>query len=241
MRFVLIHGAFIAASCWSEVARELCAGGNEVFYPALTGVAEQKHQLSESVDLDTHIADIQNLIRAENLDDVVLLGHSHGGMAITGVAERCPGKVRMLVYMDAVIPEHGQSFFDVCHPMVGEALKASVKDGWRVELPDGWSAASYGIDDPEQQRRLEADVTPQPLHIFDQPLNAPMNMAKDVPRAFVYCTDPRTAPYFAANAEKAEREGILLREIEAVHLAMVTRPAEVAKILIELGRNQFHY
>jgi hypothetical protein len=66
-------------------------------------------------------------------------------------------------------------------------------------------------------------------------------MAKDVPRAFVYCTDPRTAPYFAANAEKAEREGILLREIEAVHLAMVTRPAEVAKILIELGRNQFHY
>ena len=109
-----------------------------------------------------------------------------------------------------------------------------------MELPDGWSAASYGIDDPEQQRQLEADTTPQPLHIFDQPLKAPTGAAKKLPRAFVYCTNPRTAAYFAANAKKAKSEGMLFREIPAAHLAMVTHPAELASILIKIGESQPH-
>jgi pimeloyl-ACP methyl ester carboxylesterase len=240
MQFILIHGAFMAATCWAEVARELSAAGHVALCPALSGVGERKHLLAENINLDTHTGDVEQLIRAKNLNDVVLVGHSYGGMVITGAAEQCPAKIRILIYLDAVIPEHGQSFFDVCHPMVAEALKASVKGGWRVELPEGWSAASYGIEDLEQQRWLDAEVTPQPLHILDQPLSAPRNAAKKVPRAFVYCTDPRTAPFFGANADKAKREGMQFWEIHAIHLAMVTHPAELARILIEIGEGQSH-
>ena len=101
--FVLVHGAWHGSWCWKRVRKALQAEGHDVFTPTLTGVAERSHLISPQVNLDTHVADVVNLIRWEELTDVVLCGHSYGGCVITGVADRIPERLRALVYLDAFI------------------------------------------------------------------------------------------------------------------------------------------
>jgi pimeloyl-ACP methyl ester carboxylesterase len=187
MQFVLVHGAFMGPSCWRAVTQELATAGHRVFTPALTGVGERTHLLDPTINLDTHIADVENLIIGEQLDEVTVVGHSYAGMVITGVAEKLPERLKRLIYIDAEIPEDGDSFFGLCPAPIVDALRNSAIGGWRVEFPKEWSAASFGIDDPDQQRQVEEAITPQPLGIFEQPLRAPTNAAKNLPRAFIHC------------------------------------------------------
>ena len=228
MNFILIHGAFMSASCWRDVARRLTSAGHRVLTPTLRG-----EEASAEVNLGTHIEDVVHLIEEGRVEDSVLVGHSYAGMVITGVAEACPQRVRTLIYLDAALPEDGQSFLDVCHPGVAEQLRACVKDGWRVELPAGWSAASYGVEDPGQQAEIEAAITPQPLHIFDQPLRAPSNAAHKAKRVFIHCTDPRTAFLSQADADRARTEKLKVYSLECAHVSMVTHPTELTNLLIE--------
>jgi len=103
--FVLVHGAWHGSWCWKRVRRALQARGHEVFTPTLTGVGERSHLLSRHVNLDTHIGDVVNLIRWEELSDVVLCGHSYGGCVVSGVADRVPNPIGALVYLDAFLLE----------------------------------------------------------------------------------------------------------------------------------------
>jgi len=108
--YVLVHGAWRGGWIWKRVRRELQERGHEVFTPALTGVGERSHLLTPQVNLETHIADVINLIRWEQLSDVVLCGHSYGGCVVSGVGDRIPEKIGALVYLDAFVPEDGQVF-----------------------------------------------------------------------------------------------------------------------------------
>jgi pimeloyl-ACP methyl ester carboxylesterase len=110
--FVLVHGAWHGSWCWKRVRRALQARGHEVFTPTLTGVADRLHLLSPQVDLETHITDVTNLIRWEELADVVLCGHSYGGCVISGVADRVSDRIGALVYLDAFVLENAQSLHD---------------------------------------------------------------------------------------------------------------------------------
>ena len=133
--FVLVHGAWHGSWCWKRVRKALQAEGHDVFTPTLTGVGERSHLTSPQVTLDTHVADVVNLIRWEELTDVVLCGHSYGGCVITGVADRVAERLRALVYLDAFIPENGQSLHDTLPPEVAEAQVRGAResgDGWRV-------------------------------------------------------------------------------------------------------------
>ena len=103
--YILVHGAWGGSWCWKSIRRALQAQGHEVFTPSLSGVGERSHLLSRQLDLDTHIADVMNLIRWEELSDVVLCGHSYGGCVVTGVADRMPDRIRALVYVDAFVRE----------------------------------------------------------------------------------------------------------------------------------------
>ncbi len=133
--YVLVHGAWHGSWCWKRVRRALQARGHEVFTPTLTGVADRLHLLSPQVDLETHITDVTNLIRWEELSDVVLCGHSYGGCVISGVADRIPDRIGALVYLDAFVPENGQSLHDT---LPAEARNAQsegarqVGEGWKV-------------------------------------------------------------------------------------------------------------
>ena len=110
--FVLVHGAWHGGWCYKRVARLLRQAGHDVYTPTLTGLGERAHLMNRAIALDTHVQDIVGVIRCEELSDVVLCGHSYGGMVITGVAEQMAAKIRSLVYLDAFVPENGKCLFD---------------------------------------------------------------------------------------------------------------------------------
>src|SRR6476620_7093518 len=106
---VLVHGAWHGGWCWQRVVDRLTAKGRTVFAPTLSGVGERSHLASETITLQTHIDDIVNEMKWKDLDRVVLVGHSYGGMVITGVAERMHDRIAAIAYLDAFIPADGQS------------------------------------------------------------------------------------------------------------------------------------
>ena len=114
--FVLVHGAWHGGWCYKRVAQILRKAGHEVYTPTLTGLGERSHLMSPTVNLDTHVQDIGNVIRWEELSDLVLCGHSYGGMVITGVADKVPDKIKALVYLDAFVPSNGEAIADGLDP-----------------------------------------------------------------------------------------------------------------------------
>ena len=133
--FVLVHGAWHGAWCWRRVTRLLTAHGHEVFAPTLTGVGERAHLLTPSVDLRTHITDVVNLMKWERLGDVVLVGHSYGGMVATGVAEEMQSAIGAIVFLDAFYPDNGQSLTDQAVKVSRDAIEAAARNGETVVAP----------------------------------------------------------------------------------------------------------
>ena len=111
--YVLVHGAWGGSWCWAHVAEELRAEGHDVRTPTLTGMADRSHLLKPDVDLSTHIADVAQLIEWEDLKDVVLVGHSYGGMVLAGVCGQIPERIAHAVHIDAFVPDPGQSCIDI--------------------------------------------------------------------------------------------------------------------------------
>jgi pimeloyl-ACP methyl ester carboxylesterase len=133
--FVLVHGGWDGGWAWKGVAAELNAAGHQVYRPTMTGSGERVHLAGPEVGLDTHVLDITNVLRYEDLTDVVLVGISYGGMVITGVAEQVPERIKHLIYLDAFAPTDGQSGCDIVGPtMTGFMEQAATLygDGWRV-------------------------------------------------------------------------------------------------------------
>jgi pimeloyl-ACP methyl ester carboxylesterase len=132
--YVMVHGAWHGSWCWKRVRQLLTTKGHQVFTPTLTGLGERAHLLSRDVSLDTHIADIVNLLIWEDLRDIVLVGHSYGGIVVRHVADQLPDRVRSLVYLDAFVPEDGKSVLEYL-PDSGNAhreLARTQGDGWKV-------------------------------------------------------------------------------------------------------------
>jgi pimeloyl-ACP methyl ester carboxylesterase len=124
----------MASWCWKRVRNLLAAEGHQVFTPTLTGLAERVHLLSRDVTLETHIADVTNLIIYEDIRDIELVGHSYGGIVVRHLADRMPGRIRSLVYLDAFVPDDGKALTDYL-PDAGKMLReltASQGDGWKV-------------------------------------------------------------------------------------------------------------
>src|ERR1700722_14553984 len=127
--FVLVHGAWHGGWCWQRVADRLRTGGHNVFTPTLTGLGERSHLVQAGVDLKTHITDVVNLMKWEGLSDVVLCGHSYGGFVISGVAEAVAPAIRSIVFLDAFVPDNGDTVRDVTAPAVREAVGAAIERG----------------------------------------------------------------------------------------------------------------
>ena len=167
--FVLVHGAWHGAWCWRRVERLLRAQGHEVFTPTLTGLGERAHLMSRQIDLETHIADVLGVLRSEDLRDIILCGHSYGGMVITGVADREPEHIAALVYLDAFVPENGECTLDLLPADRREQFDRGVRErgfGWLVPaIP----AAAYKVNAADQAW-VDAQCTPHPLKCFEQRL-----------------------------------------------------------------------
>ena len=147
--FVLVHGAFLGGWCWSRVEKLLRNQGYDVFAPSLTGLGDRSHLLSDQIGLSTQIDDIVGIIDSYDLSDVVLCGHSYGGLVITGVADRRPEQMRGLVYLDALLPADGNSMFDLVPPVFQESFEAGAAQDDGLSVPP-MTAEDFGVNDADR-------------------------------------------------------------------------------------------
>ncbi len=231
--FVLVHGGFHGGWCWREVARGLRARGHEVFTPTQTGLGERSHLLSKDITLDTFIEDIIQVLRFEDLWDVVLVGHSFGGNSVSGVADRMPERIRLLVYLDAIMLEGGQSMFDsLPKEVVATRLKAAEASGGLSVAPP--AAAAFNIDNAKQAREVEARLTPHPLGTYTSPLNLVHPVGNGLPAVYVRCTQPLFATLQPAR-EWVKANGMRTVDIKAGHDAMISAPKSLTELLCDLA------
>jgi len=228
--FLLVHGAWHGGWCWDKVAAILRARGHTVITPTQTGLGERSHLLSKSITLDTFIDDMVNVVKWEDLADFVLVGHSFGGNAISGVADRMRERVRQLVYLDAIMLENGQSPFSMLPKEIVEArMKAAQESSGGLSLPAP-KASAFGISDPQQAAWVEARLTPHPLSTFTSPLRLANKVGNGLPASYIVCTDPIYGP-LQASRDWAKAAGLKMAEIKTGHDAMVTVPDRLADML----------
>lgn len=234
--FVLIHGGGHGGWCYNKLSPLLRAQGHLVYSPSLTGCGDRKHLVSPDVDLDMHITDVVNLLEYEDLTDVVLVGHSYGGMVITGVADRAAERISKLVYLDAAHPRDGESLRVLAAQNI-EPTYAGVQTVNGVELvmwPFPGMAGFFGVTDPADAAWTDAHLTPHPWKCFDQPLRlANGDRAHQVRRANINCTQSLRASEGAARARQIEGERNY--EIDTGHDLMITEPRAVADMLLEIA------
>ena len=234
--YVLVHGGGHGGWCWQKVATRLRAAGHAVHTPTLTGLGQRSHLLGPQVGLDTHITDVVNLLHFEGLTDVILGGHSYGGMVITGVADRAPERIRRLVYLDAAHPANGQSLSDVTSSMMEMARSmGQVVDGVElVLLPFPGCGEFYGVTDPADLAWMDERLTAHPWKSFADKLHLTDEARmKAIPRANLNCV-PTMGPQSDGDHAR-QRDGDINLEIETGHDLMITEPDEVAGFLLALA------
>lgn len=232
--YVLVHGAWHGGWCWKKVTPLLSKAGHEVFTPTLTGLGERSHLLNPSVDLKTHIQDIVNVIKYEDLSEVILVGHSYAGMVITGVAEEIPEKISKLVYLDAFVPSNNQSLVDLINPQVVkqvEELVNTIGEGW---LFHHFPIAAYGVTEETDVQWLSSKLSPQPYKTQTQALTVCNENALTIARTYIYCHAPAMG-HFEGSAQVAKEKGWNYKELATGHDAMVLAPKELTEILLELA------
>ena len=225
--FLVCHGAWSAGWAWKKMHPLMIAAGHRLLTPSYTGLGERAHLATPGIDLESHIADILNVIKYEDLRDIVLLGHSYGGMVATGVADRARDRIAQLIYLDAFVPRDGQSLLDlneVARPRMQEAAKSG--DGWRVPPnptpPD---------TPPADLEWLSARRVNMPIKCFEMKLKL-HNGEPTMPRSYIYATRITPADTFGRFAARAKSEaGWRYYEIDASHSPVVTAPEALTALL----------
>jgi len=234
--YVLVHGGGHGGWCYQRVARRLQEAGHVVYAPTLSGLAERSHLRSPAIDLETHLTDVAQLLFYEDLRDVILVGHSYGGMVITGAADRAVDRVGRLVFLDAANPVNGQSLVDVAGPVI-ESVRpmGELVDGVElVLLPAPGAAAFYGVTDPDDQAWMDARLTAHPWSCFEQKLDlAHEDALWVIPQYHIVCTS--TLPTRSRTLMDRARAEHRLWTIDTGHDLMITEPRAVADALLEVA------
>ena len=233
--FLLVQGAFEGGWYWRPLARILERHGHDVFRPTFTGLGERAHLMSRAVDLETHIADILNVVKYERLEDFVLVGHSYGGMVITGVADRVGQKVRALVYVDAALPKNGQAMFDLILPARRDAMLRSADEGgegWKVPVPP---YTSWGMT-PEHAAEMEALSVPHPLATFTQKLKLDGNHLRVPRKAYMVAAQYKPSPFHGFADWARTQPDWKVFDLPTHHFPMVSMPDELARLLLDVAK-----
>jgi pimeloyl-ACP methyl ester carboxylesterase len=226
--FVLVHGSWAGGWNWARLRPFLADSGHHVLTPTLSGLGDRGHLAGPDIGLSTHIKDITRLLDWEDLTDVVLVGHSYGGMVVTGVLGRVPERLARVVYLDAFRPEPGQAAFDVLPELPGLFGEPPAEHPW------GWppvDLALLGIVEPADRDWMARKCTPMPVLTHREPLPAPQKQA-DVPITYLRGA---AVPFFADTADKAEADGAtVISWPDAAHYLQVHHAARTAELLLGL-------
>jgi pimeloyl-ACP methyl ester carboxylesterase len=241
-QFVLVHGAWHGGWCWQRVLPALIKAGHSAHAVTLTGLGDRAHQLSPQIDLNTHISDVLALIDAYELDNPVLVGHSYGGVVITGVADRLMAahaanpaqpKVKRMVYLDAILPLPGESWSSTQAP---ETVKARTEGGMAhplraIPVPP---ASGFGLEGADAQW-VDRRQRPQPLATYLQPLQFDIARLAQLDRHFIDCNSPPSPGIAPSRVRVREPSfcggGWRLTELATGHDAMVSAPAALVDLL----------
>ena len=224
MNFVLIHGAWHGGWCWRFVRPLL--DKHQVFAPSLTGLGERKHLASADVNLETHINDVVNLLEMEDLRDVVLVGHSYGGMVVTGAADRARSRIQRLVYLDAFVPENGKCVLDYVVPERAARMR---EEGERSGFVPPPPLSLWGLTKPEHIEYVKPREAPHPFRTMAQPIRLSGRSAAR--KTFIYCASPATGSFDQFAAKYRTDPGWTFHQLETGHDAMILMPERVAQIL----------
>jgi pimeloyl-ACP methyl ester carboxylesterase len=215
--FLVCHGAWSAGWAWKKMHPLMQAAGHRLITPSYTGLGERAHLASESLDLDAHILDILNVIGYENLHDIVLIGHSYGGMVATGVADRMREHIAQMIYIDAFVPRDGQSLFDLNEAAI-ESMRIPP-----MQTPSDTSAADVAW--------LSARRVAMPIKCFERKLKL-QHGETTLPRSYIYATRITPADTFGQFSRRTRNEaGWRHFEIDASHSPNVTAPEELMALL----------
>lgn len=230
--FVLVHGAWGGAHGFRKVRPLIRAAGHDVFTPSLTGIGERVHLTSPQVNLSTHVADVANSVLYEDLSDIVLLGHSYGGMVVTGTLAHIADRVSHLVYLDAFVPADGQSLDD---------LTGQRRPGGVIGVGPDWLTVpiARNVEQREDGDWWAARRTPHPIACFTEPVRLPQPLEDyDFTRTYIKATaEPRPAgntAFWTAGDHAKESPAWRYHEIDSDHSIQINRPKEMTDILLEL-------
>ena len=229
--YVLVHGAWSGAHTWRKVRPLLHAAGHEVLTPSLTGLGERLHLVSPQVNLSTHVQDVVNMVRFEGLEDFVLLGYSYGGMVVTGALQHIAGRVKHLVYLDAFVPEDGESLYG----LTGQSLPEDFGQDW---LQDPMPRE---FDDPDEAAWALPRRVPQPRATFAEPVHLPQALEQyPFSRTYIKATQPPRGQggdsAFWNAADRAQSSALWrYAEVDTNHMIANNKPEELAGLLLELA------
>jgi len=230
---VLVHGAWGGSYGFRSLRPLLAAAGHDVFSPSLTGIGERSHLSGPHVDLDLHIQDVANTIFYEDLDDIVLLGFSYGGMVVTGLIDQLGDKIKHLVYLDAFVPTNGQSALDIVGTDTAARMTEAAVDGLVPPIP-------RELDTPEATAWSNARRAHQPLGTLSKPVTITTSL-DDAPFTRTYIkasadgNEPRDSPFWNYADHARESDAWAYHEIATNHMVPMTRPQELAAIILDLA------
>lgn len=237
--FVIVHGGFGGAWEWTPIARRLRARGHELFTPTLTGMGDRTHLAGPDIGLGTHVEDIVAAIEMEDLRDIVLCAHSYGGMPVTAAADRIADRIRMLIYIDALVPASGQSALDLLPEWFGEQARETADARGQVPMPASVEPPRGWIPEEERLRYIRR-LRAQPLRTLTDSIEL-SGAADRLPTAFVRCTHavPPGDP-ISAIAARVRARGWSYREIACPHDPQILDPNGIAEVLHELAASEHH-
>ncbi len=229
--FVLVHGAWHGGWGWARVAGRLRSRGHTVFTPTLTGLGERSHLLHSGINATTHITDILNLIEFEELSDIVLIGHSYGGCVISGVAEKVPGAIRSIVFLDAFLPDDGDATLDLVQPAVQKVIRAAIARGDST-VPVR-NAAAFNVNEKDRAW-VDSLAGPHPIGTFTEKLKLIGARDRIAKKAYIRASGYPNVSFEKAHA-RAEAEGWRTYEVPCGHDVMIDEPDRLTEILLEVA------
>jgi len=228
--FVLVHGAWHGGWCWQRVADRLRGGGHKVYTPTLTGLGERSHLLRQGIDIGTHITDVVNVIKWERLSDVVLCGHSYGGFVISGVAEQMSAAIRSIVFLDAFLPNNGDTTQNLTSVAVQEAISAALASG-ALGMPPR-PAEAFGVNEADRAW-VDSLCTPQPIGTFTYKIALTGAREKIARKTYIRAKTYANPGFDRAVAVVKADPTWRFHEVASGHDVMVDAPERLSELLLE--------